>query len=196
MEDTKHFANWSCSLSESAALWERVPFRTLQSWTSGQTLRIKPSRGRGKYGVLSQIQFGLASVLLKAGLPSKGVQVFLDNFAASSFLPNSFAERMKGRFIVCEDPNDHEHVIVHFFKEDGGKFWLAVKLLIEQTPLRFATIHLDSMLCEVLGRITAWNDRREYVSQGSGEQIKKALREISEFNLEHGLPANTPSLPV
>ena len=183
-------AAWYCSLAECAAVLEPISLRTLQSWASGQTLRIKPSRGRGRYGLWSLLQFSIAALLLKTGLPAKGIQVFIDRFADADFLPETFAQKMKGRFIVSESPSDREHVDLYFFS-DEEKFWVAVKTLADQTPLRFTTLHLDTILHEVLSRIAAWQQRREYVAQSHGDGIAKALNSLREFNLEHGLPRSS-----
>lgn len=197
MKDFDWSRNWSCSLSESAAIWEPIAYRTLQSWTSGQTLKIKASGARHRYGLLSQLQFGLASRLLKTGLPKRGIQVFLDKLLDPDFFTAgpaySLAEKMAGRFIFYEDPEDADHVVALFFK-DEEKFWLAVKLLTEQTPPHFVTIDLGDVWREVLDRIMAWNQRREYDTRKHGEQIKKALLEIRELNLEQGLPVNAPTI--
>ena len=66
------------TLSESAAIWDFISQRALQSWVSGQTLRIRPSCGPRRFGLLSQFKFGIAIRLLKAKLPTKAIQTFLD----------------------------------------------------------------------------------------------------------------------
>jgi hypothetical protein len=196
MNKLDQYAERHFSLLESGAIWEgKITFRTLQSWVTGQTLRIKPSRGRGKrrggkYGLMSQLKFGAAAHLLKTGLPTVGVQTFLDRFADSDFLPQTFAEKMSGRFLLCEDPSNRADLQIWFF-QDEEKFWTAVQILIDKTPLRFATMHFGSILTEVVSRIKAWDERRQYVAKSAGGEYAKALATIRESNLADGLPVNT-----
>jgi hypothetical protein len=181
------------TLSESAAIWEPISQRALQSWVSGQTLRIRPSCGPRRFGLLSQFKFGIAIRLLKAKLPTKAIQTFLDYFADADFIPTvNFAEKMQGRFILTEDPTSPDHLRMFFYPEqDAERFWIAIKVLTE-SPIRFITIRPDDVLREVQGRIAAWSERREYSAQTASEKAKAALDAIREANLSEGLPANAP----
>jgi hypothetical protein len=196
MDNLEQYLERYFSLAEVAAILDgKIPFRTLQSYVSGQTLRVKPSYGRGrrrceKYGLLPITKFVAGSHSLKAGLPSQGIQTFLDRFADSDFLPQTFAEKMSGRFLLCEDPSDRDHLQIWFFK-DEEKFWSAVQILADKTPLRFVTIHFGSILAEVISRIQAWDERRQYVVKSVGDEYAKALATIRESNLADGLPVNT-----
>ena len=189
----KEFKDQHWTLSESAAIWEPISHRALQSWVSGQTLKIRPSCGPRRFGLLSQFKFGIAIRLLRAKLPTKAIQIFLDHLADADFIPPvNFGEKMQGRFILTEDPTGPDHLRIFFYAEqDSEGFWIAIKVLTE-SPIRFTTIKLDEVLREALDRIAAWNERREYSAQTAGEKAKGALDAVRDANLSEGLPENAP----
>jgi hypothetical protein len=95
---------------------------------------------------------------------------------------------MAGKFLVVEDPTEQDHLKILWFR-DEAKFWEAVKILTE-TQLRFALIHLDSLLKEVLSRIEAWDKRRAYTVKTTGDEVERALTKIRDSNLVDEVPAN------
>jgi hypothetical protein len=179
--ETKLRLGWEGSLVEVAAVLDGS-LRTYNSRVSGQTCRIRPTGGRRRYGVFNLLQFVIADRLFKAGLPRKGIQCFLDNFAEADFIAgHSFTDRMRGFFIISENPADDENVDIYFFHDELA-FWAAVKVLTE-SPLRFVLLHLDSIVSEVFGRLSAWQQRKEYVAHGREDMLTDALKEIREVYL-------------
>jgi hypothetical protein len=189
-------SHWA--LSEIAAILHDskrpTTFRTLQSWTTGQVLRIQPSlsipgQRRRRYGLANLLEFVIAKRLLQiAGMPGPIVQHFLSNYGKESFVGGaSFAEKMKGYFILAQTGPEEGEV---FFFPDQAKFYLACKALIG-VDFKWTTINLDAVLNEALERLDCWNHRVEYKKETAGEQVKRALNAVRNLNLSKGRPANS-----
>lgn len=181
MEKSSKPVGWEGSLVKCAAVLD-CSLRLLQSRVSGQTCRIRPSGSRKHYGIFNLVQFVIADRLFKAGLPGRGIQCFLDRFAEPDFIAGSFTDKMRGYFIISECPTDDEAVDIYFFS-DELQFWTAVKILTEQSPLRFVLLHLDSIVDEVFYRLNAWQQRKEYVARGREDMLTDTLKSIREVHL-------------
>lgn len=185
-------------LTEIAAILhdpkQPVTLRTLQSWVTGQVLRIQPSvtvpgQKRKRYGMASLINFLVAKHLLNCGVHTRVVQTFIDHYHEPDFLPcvPSFAERINGYFIFIQD--GEKDAKIYFYKDEDA-FLAAVRIFMAEggNVPKWTTLHLSGLIKEALERIDCWNRRVEY--QTPGERIIKAFDDIRNFNLAHGLPVN------
>ncbi len=186
-------------LSEIAAILddsrEPITFRTLQSWVTGQVLRIKPSlvvpgQKRKRYGIASLLNFIIAKRLLQvSGLPAPAVQSFIDRYGDEEFMKGfGYTEKMEGYFLVIQDgPKDAKFL---FFK-DEEKFFSAVRIFISAPNApKWTTLRLHDLLDEALERLDCWSRRVEYRPVTAGDQARKALNAIRDANLAKDMPAN------
>jgi len=176
-------------LSEIAAILddarEPTTFRSLQSWVTGQVLRIKPSlvvpgQKRKRYGLSNLLDFLIAKQLLHvAGFPAHAVQVFIDHFRERDFLNNvTFPDKMDGYFILLQDgPKDAKSL----FFNDEQRFYTGVLILARASNIpKWTTLHLRGLFLEALARLDCWNRRVEYRPITAGEYVKKALSAVRE----------------
>jgi hypothetical protein len=197
-EKIKSYLRNHWPLSEIAAILDDsekpIKFRTLQSWTTGQVLRIKPSlsvpgQRRKRYGLSSLLDFLIAKRLLQiAGLPAKAVQNFIDHYGRPDFLEGQdFKTKMEGRFILIQD-GDKDAQILFFSAEKEERFFAAVQVLASaDNALKWTTLSVRSLLDEALERLDCWNRRVEYKPVTIRDEVRNAL---NEFFRESNLSAN------
>jgi hypothetical protein len=186
LERMKVLSSWHCRLIECAAILKEIPYRRLLSWTTGPSLRIRPSGGRARYGLPNLLQFTLCSRLLDAGLGLPGVQYFLSHFLDADFLASNLATKLESWLIVRESEKSEGHLVAEMYS-DPERFLLALKIY-SATPLRFVVVHLGETLNGVLRNLESWLERREPLSPSAGKQAAKALRSLHEKNFLEGNP--------
>jgi hypothetical protein len=185
-------------LTEIAAILhdpkQPVTLRTLQSWVTGQVLRIEPSvtvpgQKRKRYGMASLINFLIAKQLLHCGFHTRVVQMFIDHYQDADFLTGvpSFKDKVEGYFIFIQDGEKDAKI---YFYADENAFLTALRVLFAEggSVPKWTSLHLGGLLKEAMERIDCWNRRVEY--RTPGERIIKAFDDIRHFNLSHGLPVN------
>jgi hypothetical protein len=184
----RYLADWYGSLLDASIVLD-VPYRRITSWVTGEVLRIKPSRGRGKYGTLSLFSFALARLLLDAGISSVGVQFCIDWFFDPTFLSSKLEEKMGCWVIVREHerPEFYGQVVATMYSEPE-KFAEAVKAA-SAIPTKFAAFYPNGLVNNILERLLAFLEFRE-PKFPTGEKAKKALTAIRRENLAAGRAAN------
>ena len=95
-----------------------------RKWVNGEVLRIRPKEVPGykkpQFGHRDVCTFLLAKKLIRGfsgvPIPAKGIQVLLDAWTDSKFLPGiGYQERMRGRLILVPDRKEPANLQVFSF---------------------------------------------------------------------------------
>jgi len=179
-------------LTELAAIMEPVSLRTLVSWFSGQTLRLRPLvwpareseappkiSKRAKYGFPNLLQCVTARTLFDAGVEREMVQQFAGGpFPAPFDAQNYFSAY--ALILTARSPQ------VGYFFADRQSLTRA----IADNPAPFpqcSVFNFASIMDEAIGRLDAWEQRRPYIPKqenilADAEQarIDTSVRTLSE----------------
>jgi hypothetical protein len=173
----RYFAK-SWSLSELAAIMEPISFRTITSWISGQTLKIRPRvwtpeelramgcttvvekpakiRKRAKYGFPNLWQCVIAKTLFNSGVSRDIAQHLLDVVAGGT------ADRQTtlqfGYFLILTAAEPQEG----YFFPDRGSLIQAITANPARLP-QCAIFDAGAAFKEAMDRLEAWESRSPYV---------------------------------
>jgi hypothetical protein len=157
-----------------------------RKWVNGEVLRLRPSSKfpgyrKPQFGHRDVCTFLLAKKLIRGfsgvSIPAKGIQVLLDAWTDTKFLPGiGYEERMKGRLILVPDRQDPANLQVFFHRDLDAKFIAAVDVL-SKAGITFVTVCLRDIVDEVFERIFCWANDQKFSDQRKGrvEAMKRAL---------------------
>lgn len=178
----KYFTSrWS--LTEAAVILDKS-MRTLTSYISGQSLSCVPRvwtakefnleaqalasdkpRKRARYGFPNLLQFAAASKLFSEGVERPLVQRIMDSIAAPA------GTTIKpGYYLILTGGKTHD---VYFFPTREA---MLEAIASNPAPLpQCAIFNFDDVFSEVIGRMSAWEDRRPYIPK-SKENLHDVAR--------------------
>jgi len=157
----------------------------LRKWQNGEVLRLRPSTKfdgykRPAFGHRDVCTFLLAKKLIRGfsgvSLPAKGIQVLLDAWTDTKFLPDiDYQERMRGYLILVPDRQDPANLQVFFFRDFDEKLMGAAEAL-NKSGTTFVTVRLSDIVDEVFERILCWSNDEKFISPSSEERREQWLK--------------------
>jgi hypothetical protein len=172
---------------------EPLSLRGLQSWATGQYLRVEPSlrvegHRNSAWGIGDVMKFCMCKKLIRGfgstSLPAAGINSFLTCWQGDDFFKGiGFAEKMTGTVLLVPDADTPAELTAYFFPaEKESRYTAAVKILALEGK-SFCTLRMADVACEVLARLNAWLDGKPYVPhrmthKGFAEAMK-TIREVT-----------------
>jgi len=195
-------AGWHGALTEAAVILD-LPFRRCWAYVSGKPVSIRPflrserakaemppvvrktlrkAIRQGHYTCLELVKIRLADLLLSAGLLGRHVQPLLDGklFEALRSVPEpeqtgAPVPRLKSRLtsvivVIYDGINDP---FVRAFSDPAEQ--MAVIKSAEENGSAIVCLNVANLYREVLGRVCAFQESREYVTKSPGKLVAEAL---------------------
>jgi hypothetical protein len=164
---------------------EPISQQGLRKWVSGELLSLRPTcrikgYSRPVFGHRDVCTFLLCKKLLRGfsgvSIPAKGIQVLLDAWTDSKFLPGiDYAERMRGRLILVPDRKDPANLQVFFFRGVDDKYMAACETL-NKSSVTFVAVCLSDIVDEVFERILCWANDEKFHVQSNDERTAQWLK--------------------
>lgn len=174
-----------------------------RKWTNGELLSIRPEMKvpgytKPQFGHRDVCTFLLAKKLIRGfsgvPIPAKGIQVLLDAWTDSKFLPGiDYTERMRGRLILVPDRKEPANLQIFYFRGVDEKYMAACETL-NKSGVRFVAVCLSDIVDEVFERILCWSNDEKFHVQSNDERMagwlkafKSAGHMIREVNSAEGV---------
>jgi hypothetical protein len=156
-----------------------------RKWTNGELLSIRPGMKvpgykKPQFGHRDVCTFLLAKKLIRGfsgvPIPAKGIQVLLDAWTDTKFLPGiDYAERMRGRLILVPDRKDPANLQVFYFR-DIDQNSLAAAETLNKSGVKFVAVCLSDIVDEVFERILCWANDEKFHVQSNDERMAQWLK--------------------